>query len=133
MEWLEKLSPSLYLPITTCFGRIQKRAKRGCRSLMERTRSRPALTQLPLQEPSYQRFHLSLHRYSDWFVSTSSTLETFVLRCYRVPFPANRSWISCLTKYFIIYAKLNLVNVRSAFIDSKINRLPPQGFEHDFN
>ena len=50
-----------------------------------------------------------------------------------------RTWIrtggsgaNVLTKFLIIYAKLNLVNVRSAFIDSKINRLP-QGFEHDFN
>ena len=25
------------------------------------------------------------------------------------------------------------MNVRSAFTDSKINRLHPQGFEHDFN
>ena len=51
-----------------------------------------------------------------------------------------RTWIrtggsgaNVLTKFLIIYAKLNLVNVRSAFSDSKINRLPPQGFEHDFN
>ena len=50
-----------------------------------------------------------------------------------VPFPENRRQISRLTKFLLIDAKLNLVKVRSAFIDSKINRLPPQGFEHDFN
>ena len=87
---LEKLSPWVYLPITTCFGSIEKRAKRGSHSLLERTRSRPGLIQLPLQELSCQWFHISLHRYSEWFVSTSLTLETFVLRCSTVPFPANR-------------------------------------------
>ena len=88
MAWETK--SLIYLPITTCFGSIEKRAKRGSRSLLERTRSRPGLIQLPLQELSCQWFHLSLHRYSEWLVSTSSTLETFALRRYRVPFPANR-------------------------------------------
>ena len=87
MAW--ELSPWVYLPITTWLGSNEKRAKRGCRSVLERTRSRPGLIKLPLHELSCQWFLLSSHRYSEWIVSTSSTLETFVLRRYRVPFPAN--------------------------------------------
>ena len=39
MAW--ELSPWVYLPIATCFGSNEKSAKRGCRSILERTRSRP--------------------------------------------------------------------------------------------
>ena len=42
---------------------------------------------LPLQELSCQWFHLSLHRYSKWFVSTSSTLETFACAAKEFRFP----------------------------------------------
>ena len=38
-----------------------------------------------------------------------------------------------LNKFLIIYAKLNLVKISSALIDTKTNSLPPQGFELDFN
>ena len=41
--------------------------------------------------------------------------------------------ISRLTKFLIIYPKLNLVKISSALIDTKTNSLPPQGFELDFN
>ena len=122
MAW--ELSPWVYLPIT-CFGSNEKRAKRGCCSVLERTRSRPGLIKLPLHELSCQWFLLSSHRYSEWIVSTSSTLETFVLRRYRVPFPANFP----LDKIFDNLCKIEPRESQKCIDGLKINRLPPQGFE----